>query len=63
MTGCATQRRQLPRSSTCALTWNFAGSIRAAAEAHGINHTDRQYYSADGYPLRDGLRVAIGEHE
>jgi hypothetical protein len=29
------------------------------------NHTDRQYYSyysVDGYPLRDGLRVAIGEH-
>jgi len=25
------------------------------------NHTDRQYYSADEYPLRDGLRVAIGE--
>ena len=97
MTGCATQRRQLPRSSTCALTWNFAGSIdkrvRAAvaaereavlelieserADGHlyvevaGVNglqlrrmeynHTDRQYYSADGYPLRDGLRVAIGQ--
>ena len=26
------------------------------------NHTDRQYYSVDGYPLRDGLRAAIGEH-
>jgi hypothetical protein len=25
------------------------------------NHTDRQYYSDDGYPLRDGLRAAIGE--
>jgi hypothetical protein len=23
---------------------------------------DRQYYSIDGYPLRDGLRAAIGEH-
>jgi hypothetical protein len=22
---------------------------------------DRQYYSIDGYPLRDGLRAAIGE--
>jgi hypothetical protein len=20
------------------------------------------YYTADGYPLRDGLRTAIGEH-
>ena len=26
------------------------------------NHTDRCYYSVDGYPLRDGLRAAIGEH-
>jgi hypothetical protein len=25
------------------------------------NHTDRQYYSVDDYPLRDGLRAAIGE--
>jgi hypothetical protein len=24
------------------------------------NHTDRRYYSVDGYPLRDGLRAAIG---
>jgi hypothetical protein len=24
------------------------------------NHTDRQYYSVDGYPVRDGLRPAIG---
>jgi hypothetical protein len=23
---------------------------------------DRQYYSIDEYPLRDGLRAAIGEH-
>jgi hypothetical protein len=23
---------------------------------------DRQYYSIDDYPLRDGLRAAIGEH-
>jgi hypothetical protein len=23
---------------------------------------DRQYYSVDDYPLRDGLRAAIGEH-
>ena len=23
---------------------------------------DRQYYSIDGYLLRDGLRAAIGEH-
>ena len=23
---------------------------------------DRQYYSVDNYPLRDGLRAAIGEH-
>jgi hypothetical protein len=26
------------------------------------NHTDRCYYAVDGYPLRDGLRAAIGEH-
>jgi hypothetical protein len=26
------------------------------------DHADRQYYSIDGYPLRDGLRAAIGEH-
>jgi hypothetical protein len=26
------------------------------------DHTDRQYYSVDGFPLRDGLRAAIGEH-
>jgi hypothetical protein len=25
------------------------------------NHTDRRYYSVDGYPLRDGLRAAIGD--
>jgi hypothetical protein len=24
------------------------------------NHTDRRYYSVDGYPLRDGLRAASG---
>src|SRR5262249_23705941 len=24
---------------------------------------DRQYYSIDGYPLRDGLRAAIGGYE
>jgi hypothetical protein len=23
---------------------------------------DGAYYSIDGYPLRDGLRAAIGEH-
>jgi hypothetical protein len=23
---------------------------------------DEGYYSIDGYPLRDGLRAAIGEH-
>jgi hypothetical protein len=23
---------------------------------------DRQYYSVDDYPLRNGLRAAIGEH-
>ena len=26
------------------------------------NHTDRQFYSVDGYPLRDSLGAAIGEH-
>jgi hypothetical protein len=25
------------------------------------DHANRQYYSIDGYPLRDGLRAAIGE--
>jgi hypothetical protein len=25
------------------------------------NHSGRGYYSVDGYPLRDGLRAAIGE--
>jgi hypothetical protein len=27
------------------------------------DHADRRYYSIDGYPLRDGLHAAIGEHE
>ena len=27
-----------------------------------MEHNDRQYYSVDGYPLREGLRAAIGEH-
>jgi hypothetical protein len=26
------------------------------------SHADRQFYSIDGYPLRHGLRAAIGEH-
>jgi hypothetical protein len=26
------------------------------------NNSGRRYYSIDGYPLRDGLRAAIGEH-
>jgi hypothetical protein len=26
------------------------------------DHDSRRYYSVDGYPLRDGLRAAIGEH-
>jgi Domain of unknown function (DUF5348) len=25
------------------------------------DHSGRRYYSVDGYPLRDGLRAAIGE--
>jgi hypothetical protein len=25
------------------------------------DHAGRLYYSLDGYPLRDGLRAAIGE--
>jgi hypothetical protein len=27
----------------------------------GYNRNGRRYYSVDGYPLRDGLRAAIGE--
>jgi hypothetical protein len=26
------------------------------------SHAGRRYYSVDGYPLRDGLRAAIGEN-
>jgi hypothetical protein len=29
---------------------------------HEYNHSDRRYYSVDGYQLRDGLRAALGEH-
>jgi len=40
-----------------------AGVKRLQLTRMEYDHADRQYYSVDGYPLRDGLRVAIGEHE
>ena len=39
-----------------------AGATALQLTRMEYNHTDRCYYSADGYPLRDGLGAAIGEH-
>ena len=38
----------------------FAGQLKSTLMEY--NHADRQYYSVVGYPLRDGLRAAIGDH-
>jgi hypothetical protein len=35
----------------------FAGQLKLTRMEY-----DEGYYSIDGYPLRDGLRAAIGEH-
>jgi hypothetical protein len=39
----------------------FRGKLRLTRM--GFRHSPRRgYYSVHGYPLRDGLRAAIGEH-
>jgi hypothetical protein len=37
-----------------------AGAMGVQITRMEYNHTDRQYCSVDSYPLRDGLRAAIG---
>jgi hypothetical protein len=45
--------------------WRCSEGISLGGKAHGETdpHITRQYCGAHlGYPLRDGLRAAIGEH-
>jgi len=41
---------------------DVAGAKELKLTRMEYDQIDRQYYSIDDYPLRDGLRAAIGEH-
>ena len=58
---CRAGREPVETTSGERFRIEFLGEMRLTRME--FRHTPRRgYYTVDGYPLRDGLRAAIGEH-
>ena len=59
---CRPEREPIEIKSGELFRVEVAGTKELKLTRMEYDQIDRQYYSIDDYPLRDGLRAAIGEH-